>query len=109
SGVLTVTGTDNDDILSVRRDTLNPGFYWVADGDDRNIHVQTPGITKASIFGMAGADRLDAADVRTSLSGGDGNDTLNGSSLDDTLDGGLGADIMNGGSGRDTADYSART
>ncbi len=73
---LTLTGTDDDDML------------WGYDSDDL-------------AFGSAGDDTVSAGAGDDTLVGGDGNDQLSGGDGNDRLDGGAGNDSLYGGSGND--------
>jgi len=104
----------------------------------RNSATCTGDVTRVSVVGAGGSDRLSATflEVPVTLDGGDGNDVLTGGGgndlLDgddgtdtltglggrdemrgdddaDRLDGGPGPDIVDGGRGVDTADYSDAT
>ena len=54
------------------------------------------------IYGKAGDDTLNGADLGDTLEGGIGNDSLVGNAGNDTLTGGAGNDTLNGGAGSDT-------
>jgi Ca2+-binding RTX toxin-like protein len=106
-GILTVTGDNHDNAISVSRDAaglilVNGGVVTVTGG------VPTVGnTTQIQIFGLAGNDTLLVDDSNgpmppALLNGGDGDDSLTGSAADDVLDGGAGNDILNGRDGNDT-------
>jgi Ca2+-binding RTX toxin-like protein len=105
-GVLTVTGDNHDNIITVSRDVaglllVNGGTVTIAGGAPTVANT-----TLIQIFGLAGNDTLLVDDANgpmppANLSGGDGNDTLTGSANNDVLDGGAGDDILNGGAGDD--------
>jgi Ca2+-binding RTX toxin-like protein len=120
-GVLTVTGTANADVVSVRLRQGDPSTLEVdlgADGTadyafDRSLFASV------TVAGSGGADRLTADSSNgvftdteaTTLDGGDGGDTLIGTFAserllggagDDLLGGGVGSDVLAGGDGADT-------
>ncbi len=106
-GILTVTGDNQDNNLTVSRDVagtllVNGGTVTITGG------VPTIGnTTQIQMFGLAGNDTLLVDDANgpmppAFLSGGDGDDTLTGSAAADTLDGGAGNDVLNGRDGNDT-------
>ena len=116
SGILTVTGDAQDNIVIVSRDAagallVNGGAVVVSGGTPTVANV-----TLIKIIGLAGNDdlRLDETNgalPKGSISGGDGRDNLVGGSGDDELDGGpgndtlfgrLGVDLLLGGDGDDT-------
>ena len=104
----------------------------------RNTAICTGNVTRVTIVGAGGSDRLSATflEVPVTLDAGEGADTLTGGGGDDLLDGddgtdtligqggrddmrgddeddrligGPGPDIVDGGRGTDTADYSRAT
>ena len=106
-GILTVTGDNHDNNITVSRDAaglilVNGGVVTVTGGTPTVANT-----TQVQIFGLAGNDTLTVDDANgpmppALLNGGDGDDTLTGSAADDTLDGGDGNDILNGRGGNDT-------
>ena len=106
-GILTVTGDNYDNNITVSRDAtglllVNGGAVTITGGVPTTANT-----TKIQIFGLAGNDTLLVDDSNgpmppALLSGGDGDDTLTGSAADDTLDGGAGNDVLNGRGGNDT-------
>lgn len=124
NGTLLVSGTGNDDAISVTSDgsvlTTNvngdSSTFPVANvqklivlagpGDD---HVNIgPGVIGASIQGGQGNDTLLGGDGNDTLRGGSGNDSLSGAAGDDlffTADGQ--ADTLDGGTGTNTAHTDA--
>jgi len=62
------------------------------------------GVTRHTIYGMAGNDTLSGGSLADTLWGGTGDDTLMGMGGADTLNGGDGNDIMQGGTGNDNID-----
>ena len=134
-GVLTVTGTELNDRISIGvRGTQvvvldgRTFFRFDAAAVDRVVVDALGGgdsvslsdtLTKpATVNGGAGNDRLRGGGGTDTLNGGEGNDALDGGAGDDNLDGGAGddrlgggvsgADALTGGDGRDGADYSRR-
>lgn len=114
-GVLTVTGDDLDNVLSVSRDAIgnllvNDGAVAITGGIPT-----TNNTTLIKMFGFKGNDKLTiqlAPGIPSAnLFGGEGNDTLTGGLADDLLDGGPGDDVLSdragknlliGGPGNDT-------
>ena len=119
NGVLTVTGTNNPETITVEE--VPVGFFLFTQVRENNLLTfSTPlVVNQVQVNALAGNDVVTigpgvaAAQVR----GGDGNDVLTGGDKDDLLlgegdndrlIGGDGADRFFGGLGTDTADYSAR-
>ncbi len=106
-GILTVTGDNHDNTITVSRDTagallVNGGTVTIAGGAPTVANT-----TLVQILGLAGNDTLLVDDANgpmppANLSGGDGVDTLTGSASDDVLDGGAGNDTLFGRDGNDT-------
>ena len=106
-GILTVTGDNHDNQLTVSRDAVgsllvNGGTVTIV-GDAPTV-VNT---TQIKMFGLDGNDTLLLDDSNGAmppafLSGGEGDDSLTGSAAADTLDGGAGNDTLNGRGGNDT-------
>jgi Ca2+-binding RTX toxin-like protein len=105
-GVLTVTGDDQDNNITVSRDPagtllVNDGAVPITGGVPTVANT-----TSIQIFGLGGNDVLTVSDLNgamppAKLFGGDGDDTLTGSGSDDELDGGPGNDTLSGGGGND--------
>ncbi len=103
-GILTVTGDDPDNSLTVSRDAAG---VLLVNGGTVSILGGIPTVANTTlirIFGLKGDDELLVDDLNGAmppafLSGGDGNDTLVGSLADDELDGGSGEDTLRGGRG----------
>jgi len=100
-GILTVTGDDQDNSVTVGPDAsgtllVNGGLVPVAGG------VATTGNTSLiRILGLNGDDVLEVSQdtpmPRVNIQGGDGDDKITGSSNDDELDGEAGNDSVFGG------------
>jgi Ca2+-binding RTX toxin-like protein len=133
-GVLTVTGTDGNDLISVRAAKNGDGaaIYVVTenvkpakgeDWADPTVSTFLQSDVTAGIVVNAGAgnDRVSiggskrggAITASATLNGGDGNDELNGGggadvingdAGNDRISGGAGADKLNGGAGNDRID-----
>jgi hypothetical protein len=109
SGVLVVTGSPGDDVLTVRKVrshsfTVNANGAPVALGPGCSLGsgvITCVGVNTVEIDGGDGNDRITVV--------GDVHSTLNGGNGDDWFVGGTGPDVFNGGPGFDTVDYSART
>lgn len=123
NGVLTVTGTDGNDVIVVRQahamisvkgmsidvNGVMEKAVKVADvtsvdvnalgGNDR-VNLSSLRIG-ATVDGGAGNDRIFGGRGNDSLIGDSGDDSLNGGAGDDSLDGGAGNDVENGGQGND--------
>ena len=112
AGVLSVTGHNGDDAITVNRDAagqilINGGAISVQ-GDQPTL-VNT---TEIDVFGGNGNDTISLDNVAppagqalpsAHLFGGNGKDTLIGGAGNDTLVGGAGNDTVVGGKGTDTA------
>jgi Ca2+-binding RTX toxin-like protein len=115
-GVLTVSGTSNDDHIAIR---LGAGGTTVAVdvNDDGTNDFSFPRANVASIVvnGGSGDDvlRIDETfgvftdTIPTTLDGGAGDDTLTGGSGGETLVGGAGNDTIDGNRGSDVADMGS--
>lgn len=106
NGILTVTGDDQDNTLTVSRDVagsllVNGGAVPVQGG------TATVGNTSLiRMFGLKGDDTLSISEVNgpmppAELDGGEGDDLLTGSAAADRLDGGPGNDTLRGKGGED--------
>ncbi len=102
-GVLTVTGTSQNDTINVFNDagTIKIDF----NGSITNTALSAASVTSVSVSGLGGHDslKLDSslgAGVAGTLLGGDDNDTLIS---------GLGNDTLNGGNGIDEVSYVQAT
>lgn len=114
-GVLTVTGDDHDNDLTVSRDAIgnllvNDGAIAITGGTPT-----TNNTTLIKMFGLKGNDKLTIQMAPgippANLFGGEGDDILTGGLADDVLDGGPGNDVLTdragkniliGGPGNDT-------
>jgi Ca2+-binding RTX toxin-like protein len=99
---LVVTGTNNDDVITVRHGADAPDVLEVlVNGVNAGSFS---GATDIEVSGLAGNDRIVIGfDVTLAalLLGGDGNDVLQGGRGNDRLDGGAGNDSLDGGDGND--------
>jgi Ca2+-binding RTX toxin-like protein len=115
--VLTVTGTNNADLIAlaivngkirvgesnVHTDFVSSQVHKIviqAKGGNDRVGISTAITQPSEIHGGAGND---------SLRGGGGVDALFGEDGNDNLEGGSKGDLLDGGKNSDTADYSART
>src|SRR5690348_8598711 len=106
-GVLTITGDDQDNTITVSRDAagtllVNGGAVPVI-GD---VPATTNNTALIRILGLNGNDVLTVDDGNgpmppANLVGGEGDDALTGSASDDVLDGGPGNDTLVGRDGND--------
>jgi Ca2+-binding RTX toxin-like protein len=116
NGVLTVTGTDRNDTITISQDTarvrVNEGgrvsAFALASVKRITVHARgghdtvlgRPNLTKPmAVYGEAGND---------TLTGGSGNDSLFGGDDEDRLDGAKGTDLLSGGARWDLVDYGNR-
>jgi hypothetical protein len=99
AGVLTVTGTDAADRISIRQ---RRGTVILDDNGALHTYAAAD-VRKVVIDGLLGNDllRADRSDLPAVLSGHAGNDTLIGGLGDDVLAGGKGHDRLVGGPGND--------
>jgi hypothetical protein len=108
NGVLTITGTDANDTVSV----IGRGGKVVVKTNGHKQGVAYDGVTQINVDGGAGDDRvvIRAFRISANVTGGEGNDTLIGGKGDDSLAGGegddklrgrRGADLLSGGGGND--------
>ena len=114
AGLLSVTGDNADDTITVNRDPagqilVNGGAIPVQEAQPQPTLANTTGI---DVLGGNGNDMISLDNVApptgqalptAHLFGGNGNDTLIGGGGDDILDGGNGDDTVIGGKGTDTA------
>jgi RTX calcium-binding nonapeptide repeat (4 copies) len=112
AGLLSVTGDNSDDAITVNRDAagqilINGGAISVQEGQPTLTNT-----TEIDVFGGNGNDMISLDNVAppagqalptAHLFGGNGNDTLIGGGGNDILDGGNGNDTVVGGKGTDTA------
>lgn len=106
TGVLTVRGSEQNNLLTVSRDPagtlfVNAGTIPITGGVPTVANT-----TLIRIFGLGGDDQLSLDESQGSLApalldGGPGNDTLVGGSFADQLFGGAGLDTLNGRRGND--------
>ena len=112
AGLLSVTGDNGDDAITVNRDAAG---QIVINGNGEAIPVPGDPPTlvntrEIDVFGGNGNDTISLDNVvppagqalpTAHLFGGNGNDTLIGGAGDDILDGGNGNDTLTGGDGND--------
>lgn len=101
SGMLTVNGTSSLDTISFS--LTSKGLTVIGNGKTVSGSPFN-GVSKITVNGNDGADRIDASnlDIPVILNGGNGNDTLIGGSNNDLLQGGAGDDNLDGQAGNDT-------
>jgi len=112
AGLLSVTGDNGDDAITVNRDAAG---QILINGGAISVQGDQPTLTNTKeidVFGGNGNDTISLDNVAppagqalppAHLFGGNGNDTLIGGAGNDTLDGGAGDDTVIGGKGADTA------
>jgi hypothetical protein len=106
NGVLTVTGTDKADVISVNNissKTINVGASNVA-GQTYSKNFNTSAVKKVKILAKGEADYVTchslAKSVQLTIDGGGGDDILQGSLFGkNTIIGGSGKDILSAGTG----------
>lgn len=118
SGVLTLTETNNADVVVVGKNAA--GQLFVTENNVTSNFTWNA-VTKVVANLLAGADKFTAqsavnkpmevhgGDGNDSITTGSGNDSIFGDNDNDLLDGAGGDDDTHGGAGIDTADYSNRT
>jgi Ca2+-binding RTX toxin-like protein len=99
NGLLTLTGTSGNDVIttSLDKDT----FHIALNGQTASVSVSQ--INEIHVFGLAGNDRIDmsAAPIGVYVDAGMGDDRILGSAYADTLTGGGGNDWIDGAGGDD--------
>jgi RTX calcium-binding nonapeptide repeat (4 copies) len=112
AGLLSVTGDNGDDAITVNRDAAG---QILINGGAISAQGGQPTLTNTNeidVFGGNGNDTISLDNVAppagqalptAHLFGGNGNDTLIGGAGNDNLDGGAGDDTVVGGKGTDTA------
>ncbi|MCA9051532.1 MAG: hypothetical protein KDA89_22495, partial [Planctomycetaceae bacterium] len=122
NGNLVITGTEQDDVISVRRNRNTDALIVLINGERLGPFVN---VTTISVLGLSGNDRIQIRSDVTQpatldggpgndflrggggndhLLGGDGNDELQATSGNDTLEGGSGNDLLRAGEGDDVLD-----
>lgn len=116
-GVVTVTGTDADDVIAARQSGTNleilvngeSSFLPLADltelrvkGLGGNDVITNSAPLRLVAFGGSGDDTIAGGALNDRLLGGDGDDRLNGKAGDDLAKGGAGDDWLKGGPGADS-------
>src|SRR5262245_25865467 len=117
NGVLTITGSDFDDVIAISQDKTR-----VRVNEDGQVSAFTASrVKRVVVNALGGGDKIfgrpnlskpmtaDGGAGRDTLVGGSANDRLYGGAGDDYLDGAKGADLMSGGDDVDHADYSTRS
>ncbi len=108
SGVLSLTGTNNNDIILIYRDT--PGgtdTTYIKIGGDTSCNHATSGVTGINVSGSNGDDDIEASSSDIFLFGGNNDPiivpmTLSGGDGADAIHGGDAADIIHGDAGNDS-------
>lgn len=93
---ITVTGSDDDDTITIANTLLSAVVY----GQGGNDGISTAG-GNDYVSGGAGNDTISGGSGQDRLYGNDGNDVLMGNGGNDVLSGGDGIDLLTGGAGRD--------
>ena len=108
-GLLTVTGTESADTISINRSGSEIIVETSTDHFEQTFAIAS--VKSIRISALGGNDSIVIAStiaIPANVFAGTGNDAITGGAGDDTLDGGPGADIFNGRSGRDTVTYATR-
>jgi Ca2+-binding RTX toxin-like protein len=110
-GVVTVTGTDGDDAVSITKGDADTFVITIGDetftgaatgvvthlSDGNDVVSVSPSVSlNIEVYGGAGADLISAGSGNDILVGGDGNDTIFGGSGRDIIIGGNDADSLSG-------------
>jgi Ca2+-binding RTX toxin-like protein len=106
NGLLTITGSDNDDIIYVTQDSTS--ITVAVNGANQKFGLSS--VSRITVDALAGNDlvRLSSSSGSKKVSrpatvfGGNGNDTLIGGTGADELHGGLGNDSLQGDAGNDS-------
>lgn len=115
-GILTVTGTDEKDSISVSQSgsqitamlngqkasfpaDLVQNIRVSAGAGNDNVKLSTT--MSVTVYGEEGADRIKGSNGADFLYGGQGSDNISGGNGADFLSGGSGNDVLNGGKGQD--------
>jgi Ca2+-binding RTX toxin-like protein len=118
AGVLTVTGTNLNDTITVSK---NAAGQVSVNNDGTVNNFAWASVNQIVVNALAGNDAVTSynsmtknmvvhgGDGNDSIYGGGGNDTIYGDNGNDIIDGRNGNDDEHGGAGIDTADYSNRT
>jgi Ca2+-binding RTX toxin-like protein len=97
NGVLTVTGTVNNDVITLS--SLTPEVFVLKDNGAVKTFLKTA-VNSVVVKALGGADRVDLSALGqgqpSTVQGGDGNDTIYGGNGADSLDGGNQNDYVNG-------------
>ena len=110
-GLLTITGTDGNDRVSIMKGAKGNLLQVTLNGQKSTFKKFD--VKRVLIDGMDGNDSLQvweagmSFNVPVTIRGGDGNDTLSGASGKDVLEGGAGDDLLSGGKDNDRLDGGA--
>src|SRR5262245_37001841 len=107
-GVLTVTGTDGNDVIVVREHdgVISIRGMEIDVGGTLQSSVPVASVTAVDVNALGGNDRVRLSSLRigASVDGGAGNDIVTGGMGDDSLTGADGNDVLNGAAGNDLID-----
>ena len=119
TGLLSVTGDNGNDSITVNRDPADPAGQILINNGAISVQEGQPTLTNTTeidVFGGAGNDTISLDNVAppagqalppAHLFGGSGNDTLTGGAGADQLFGDAGNDSLNGSDGNDTLNGGA--
>ncbi|HVL12120.1 MAG TPA: CAP domain-containing protein [Gemmata sp.] len=117
-GVLTVVGTEGNDVISVTRsgDWVGAAGQWfhvsgigklvITVGGGNDV-IRDQSDLSAVIYGGVGNDRIYAGRGHDVIYGGHGDDVIYGERGSDTIWGGGGTDVIDGGAGDDAVNYGS--
>jgi len=101
-GFLTITGTEENDTIAVRRS----GNTVLAEVNGQVHDFSAAAVKRVIVAALGGNDHVNVSSLRipTRLDGGAGNDSLRGGFASDTILGGDGNDVILGNAGNDSLD-----
>ena len=110
-GVLTVTGTDGNDLLVVRQlaGAISVRGMQIDVGGTFQSSVPAASVTAVDVNALGGNDRVRLSTLRigATVDAGTGNDSVSGGLGDDSIQGGDGDDVINGAAGDDSLNGGA--
>jgi Ca2+-binding RTX toxin-like protein len=110
-GVLTVTGTDGNDLIVVRQiaGAISVRGMQIDVGGTLQSSVPAASVTAVDVNALGGNDRvrLGTLHIGATVDAGGGNDSVLGGLGDDSVSGGVGDDVLNGAAGDDSINGGA--
>ncbi len=102
SGLLTLTGTNSDDVIQILPNGHTGGVEVVGTVAGRSIYLTFKGIRQIVVYLYRGDDYVEnRTSIPMTVYAGAGDDVIAGGSGNDVLYGGDGDDIISGGAGND--------